>query len=386
MKILSYNSSARGSGQFVRSLKIAKIITSHFQKPEFLIIAGNSVLDQPVPERTKILRIPEIRKSVAGEYLSHSDKIATTFADRKLLIESTVRHYNPDVFLIDSRPSGLNGELSDIIHELKFHSKCKIVLMLRDIVDDPEMVKNNWREQNVYYLIKEIFDKVIIFGNKETYNAVEQYNLTNVGGKVFYVGYLNTGNDVQVKGNSKDDNEIHGRILITVGGGFDGDTIINTVCAHINDFSAANNHKYSFRIVLGSNSPLDIHTLYHSYPNIVNTTRIISHSKYFGELISEAELVISMCGYNTATELTDSHKKIIFIPRTHSGREQLIRSDIFANQFDGIWLLPENELTTDNLGALINQAMISPQPKKRRTVNNNEDLIAFFKYELKYEG
>lgn len=379
MKILAYNSSARGSGQFVRCLKIANIITKNFQKSRFLILVGNSYVNKQLSDRTDVLRMPEISKSIKGEHISRLGNIAETFAIRKAIIESTIEYYNPDIFLVDSRPTGLNGELLDVLKKLKLQSKCKIVLMFRDIVDDPDLVKKNWAEQNVYKLINEIYDKVIIFGNKETYNAIEKYELSQVEKKIFHVGYLGSEN------NSPSKKEISGHILITVGGGFDGDTIVKLVCEYINNLTTKNSHKFSYKIVLGSNSPLKTNTLFECYSNISNNTQIITHVENLESLISEAELVISMCGYNTVTELIGSYKKVILIPRTHSGSEQLIRSNIISQLYDGIWILPEKDLTIEKLGSLINQVMIFPRPEVREKTNANENLIDFFKQELGYE-
>jgi predicted glycosyltransferase len=184
---------------------------------------------------------------------------------------------------------------------------------------------------------------------------------------------------------SSDIEEIAGHILVTVGGGFDGDTIIKTVCAYIND-SFSSDHTLSYTIVLGSNSPLKISTLFEHYKNIIHNTQIVSHVESLEQFIAKAELVISMCGYNTFTELIGSNKKIIAIPRCHSGKEQLIRANTFAQFYDGIWVLPEKNLNFERLDSLIRCAISSPHPKRRIQMRGNENLVAFFRKELGYEG
>ena len=46
--------------------------------------------------------------------------------------------------------------------------------------------------------------------------------------------------------------------------------------------------------------------------------------------INTANLVVSMCGYNTITEVLQKGKKAIVIPRVKPGQEQLIRAQSMA--------------------------------------------------------
>ena len=124
------------------------------------------------------------------------------------------------------------------------------------------------------------------------------------------------------------------------------------------------------------------HSLFQHYKLISHNIQIFTHVECLESFISEAELVISMCGYNTFTELIGKRKKIIVIPRWHSGSEQLIRAKALAKYYDGIWILQKRDFTIKKLDALINHVICSPPPKVKFKMKGNEGLISFFKKEL----
>ena len=69
MRILLYNSGARGIGQYVRSLKIAEFLVSSLPDSSCRILAGNSIVERSLPENTDVVALPQISKSLDGRYL-----------------------------------------------------------------------------------------------------------------------------------------------------------------------------------------------------------------------------------------------------------------------------------------------------------------------------
>lgn len=385
MKVLIYNSSARGSGQFVRSLKVAQVITNSFRDARCVILAGNSRVERPVPDRTLIPAMPQIRKSRDGTYcLSSLNEIRSTtslpsvteaFAVRRLLIQSTIDQYDPDVFLVDSRPAGLNGELQDVLGQLARTSKCRTVLMLRDIVDEPGLVTRRWAQDGTYRLIDEAYEDVVIWGDEQIFDAVAAYGLSARRDKVAYLGYLGSPRLAVTDSDAGDGASPSGRILFTVGGGFDGSGIIETVCAYIKRTSSSD-HCLSFTIVLGAHSPIAISDLLARYGGPCRDAEVYSYVPGLEGLISKAAVVVTMCGYNTLVELIERNKRIIAIPSS-LGAEQAMRARILSSVYDGMWVIPERELTADALGQLVDSALRSPRPSTQIGMNGAANLTAF---------
>lgn len=389
MRILEYNSSARGSGQFVRSLKIAEVITSAIPNASCLVLAGNSLADRRLPERTELKTMPQIGRSISGDCFLRPMKTAgarrlrslsEAFAERKRIIESTIQNYDPDVFLVDSRPAGLNGELVEILTKMSARRTSKTVLLLRDIVDDPQLVVERW-SGGIYKLIDEAYDKVLVLGDEHIFDAVQKYQMSGLREKVTYLGYLGSTSVVSSESNANKARGSPKHMLITVGGGYDGGSIIETVCQYISSRSAQD-QKLSFSIVLGSNSPLSESCLIARYKGLSRTTKLYRHVRSLDRLIARADIVLSMCGYNTLMELIARKKRIIAVPRSHSGREQIIRASLLSRIYDGMQIIPQNELNVENVASSVDRALSAPPPAVQIEMNAATNLIAFLNREV----
>ena len=159
MKVLLYNSASRGTGQYVRSLKLSTIITAQDPSSTCTILAGNGVVDKLIPCRTAVIRLPQIQKLTSGVLtLSNSTyehdqvsqiSVPDALAERRRLITEAIRSIEPDIFIVDSRPAGVSGEL---IEALEFAAACgtRRLLFYRDIVDSPELTITRWRDDRIY--------------------------------------------------------------------------------------------------------------------------------------------------------------------------------------------------------------------------------------------
>jgi predicted glycosyltransferase len=374
----------------VRSLKIAEVITNAFPDARCVILAGNSCVERHLPTRTDVVRMPEIRKSKGGDYMLLPPSLAGStpqprcpseaFTIRKKIIQSTIKQYDPDMFLVDSRPSGLNDELLEVLAQMSAWSECKTVLMLRDIVDEPKLVTTRWADQGIYKLIDEAYDKVVVFGNEWIFDAIESYQMSPFRAKVFYLGYIGSPGFSASGCHPSESSGGPKHILITVGGGFDGADIIQTVCEYIS--RTPQNQQLAFSVVLGNNSTLAISDLFERYVDLSRNTQVYGHVSALDSLICKADLVVSMCGYNTLIELIERGKKIIAIPRTHSGSEQIMRASLLSNVYDGMWVIPEKELTVERLKVSIDRALMAPSPTVQMEMSGARNLIAFLEQEV----
>lgn len=385
MKVLAYNSAARGTGQFVRGLKLADTIVSAFGEARCTLLVGSNYFSRRCPENTTIVRLPEITKTLDGRTECRTLDVNRAFEIRQATIRSVLSEFRPDVFLVDSRPLGLNGELLHSLEAIRARGECKSMLILRDIVDEPASVKARWRDESVYEAIEALYDKIVILGEEAIYNAADMYGLTSFGKKVIYVGYLgdrvtqDADQSVRHHGSSDSVNSV----LVTVGGGYDGDRLIRSVCCYIESIADAQRH-ICFKIVLGGNSPLLKSALLADYPRITRDAEIIAYLDHLAALIAEADLVVTMCGYNTLTEALAHRKKLIAVPRSHSGSEQIIRAEAVARAYDGIWVLPEDKLSTEAIGQALRSGLAAPPPRVKIEMSGNARLVELLKNEVQH--
>ncbi len=356
-----YNSSARGTGQFVRSIKLAGIATELYKDAEVRILAGNGILPKDLPARTTLVALPEISKSTDGAYVSKGSDVDSAFARRQRLISEVVSEFEPNIFLVDSRPLGLRDELRDTLLTLRT-SKCRSALLLRDIIDDPVIVRKQWFDADWNQAVAALYLDVLVFGERQIFDAGSAYDFSAFAERVHHIGFLGSCNY------SEGDSEIVRRdagagnnILVTVGGGYDGDQIIRAVCEFI-QIQPKRFENIDYFLVLGLNSSLAAAELSNEYSWLPGKVRVYQHLKDVESLMIAADVVITMGGYNSITELMYLRKKIIAVPRLHSGREQLMRVELLASIYDGIWVAKMPQFSFQSLPSLLDCALASPAP------------------------
>jgi predicted glycosyltransferase len=143
--------------------------------------------------------------------------------------------------------------------------------------------------------------------------------LEGLESRVHFVGYV--GRRAPAKGNGT------GRMLATFGGGFDAYAKIRLVC---DAFRIVARHRpaYSLEVVTGGFLPdAGFREIEQCYGDRIRVTRFLPG---LASRLGEYELVISMAGYNTCTELYLSSTRSIVLPRTIPGnQEQLVRARRF---------------------------------------------------------
>jgi predicted glycosyltransferase len=382
MRIVLYNSAARGAGQYVRSLKLANLVTSSDPGSTCTIVAGNSVVDRLLPDHTTVVRLPQISKQTNGAFivedrLHHSRhgyrlELSQALAERKQLINDVLDSCVPDVFIVDSRAAGLSGELVVPLERLSSLGTRRI-LLYRDIVDSPELTVERWQNEGVYQIIENLYESIVFLGEQWLFDAVGNYRLRAVKDKVFHVGILGASSS-RAADWSRSVAGDRANLLVTVGGGYDGDVIVDAVCNLLID-SSLRYDCLTVTIVLGAHSPLKVNAVQHCLEAANVRAKVIGHLPDLAPEIDKADVIISMCGYNSIFEIIQARKKVIVVPRSHSGCEQLIRANILRAVYDGLWIIPQNEVSPERLARGLADALSAPSPRKLLHMNGAANIL-----------
>jgi predicted glycosyltransferase len=83
-------------------------------------------------------------------------------------------------------------------------------------------------------------------------------------------------------------------------------------------------------IFCGAEMPLEQQQQIHQQAEKLPGVTVLEFTNDLMSYVNTADAVISMCGYNTITEVLQKSKKAIVIPRIKPGKEQLIRSQAMA--------------------------------------------------------
>jgi predicted glycosyltransferase len=241
-------------------------------------------------------------------------------------------------------------------------------------VDAPHQTVRRWQDEGVYCLIQSLYDSVVFFGEQSVFDALVEYRLQPYKAKVVHLGFLGSPG-FDIANSTVPAPSAKRRVLVTVGGGFDGSEIIETVCGVLTDKTTLMG-TLAFTIVLGAHSPLTHDQIARQFQDAATDVEVVAYVSDLTSRIVEADVVISMCGYNALFELIEAEKKIIAVPRCHSGYEQSLRCRLMSCIYDGLWVIPQDELSPQRLAIALADALEAPPPRVRIPMNGAANLLS----------
>ncbi len=270
------------------------------------------------------MRIPGVIKLRNGEYTSlnlHLD-IEETLRLRGSIIRHTAEIFDPDVFIVDKEPQGLRGEVTDTLTEMKTRGT-RLILGLRDVMDEPRLLVPEWRRKKVLPLLRDIYDEIWVFGLEQICNPLAEMNLPGkVERKLVYTGYLprRVGQAESVQAP-----EITNRpyILVTPGGGGDGAPLIDWV---LRAYESDRLLPYPALLVFGPFMPPEQQAEFIERAAGLENVEAITFDPHMESLMAKAVGVVAMGGYNTFCEILSLDKRALIVPGEWPRLEQTIRA------------------------------------------------------------
>ena len=324
-RILIYSHDTFGLGHLRRCRAIAHALVEHFKHLSVLILSGSPIIGSfDFRTRVDFVRIPGVIKLRNGEYTSlnlHLD-IEQTLSMRASIIRHTAEIFDPDLFIVDKEPVGLRGEVLETLETLKPRGT-RLVLGLRDVMDEPRLLMPEWKRKNVLPALREIYDEIWVYGLPQICNPLEGISLPlSVRQKMTYTGYLHR--EVPTGGAPPRLPEITNRpyLLVTTGGGGDGEGLIEWVLrAYEHDPLLP----YPALLVLGPFMPPERQAEFMDRAARLKRVDAITFHGNLETLVSRAAGVVAMGGYNTFCEVLSMDKRALIVPRTAPRLEQFIR-------------------------------------------------------------
>ena len=350
-KIIIYSHDTYGLGHLRRCTKIAKALKAAFSNSSILIITGSPHAGKyELPDGLDFVKLPAVVKTGANQYEPRS--LGGSFEDilrlRQNLILETVRTFSPHLLIVDHAPLGMKGEMKETLRWLKNHNPdCGLILGLRDIIDEPDSVIASWLRDDVYDYLDNIYDRILVYGPPSIFDPTYSYRFSEKArSKTSFTDYIvdfEGGNElltIPEKGKAE-----RKQIFLTVGGGEDGVHIVRSymemLSRHVDDL------RVSSTIVCGPFFPPEMKV---AIKACAESLRVELHdfvSDITGHMRS-ADLVISMGGYNTVTEILANARKALIIPREHPRKEQLLRAQRLS-ETGVISYVSAETLTTETL-------------------------------------
>ncbi|MFD0914969.1 glycosyltransferase family protein [Pseudahrensia aquimaris] len=349
-RILIYSHDSYGLGHLRRCRTIAEALVQNHPNTTVLIVSGSEIAGSfnNVPG-IDVIKIPGIIKLENGDYASRAEGVAleTTLSMRRKLIAKTAQVFDPHLFIVDKEPMGLRGEVEPTLVERQL-AGCKTVLGLRDVMDDPQTLQEEWDDKGLIPKTASLFDEIWIYGPRDFWNPLEGIDVPpHMAAKTHHVGFINRHRDPQSQ--SLNIALPDHFILVTAGGGGDGDDIMLDVLAA----RTAHDDLPPMVLLAGPFMPPAKRQAVHAQAQPFEDITVIDFVAEPEVLMRRADAVVGMCGYNTFCEILSYDKPALYLPRTTPRMEQWVRADRAAALGLASMISSENAADPDKMAAAL---------------------------------
>jgi predicted glycosyltransferase len=324
-RVLIYSHDSFGLGHLRRCREIAHSLVAADSDLSVLILSGSPIIGSfDFKSRVDFVRVPGVIKLRNGEYTSlnlHID-IKHTLAIRASIIEHTAKIFDPHLFLVDKEPLGLHGEVRNTLALLRARGT-PCVLGLRDVMDDPAALASEWKRKNVVPALRKYYDEIWVYGLPQVCEPLAGLQLPDsLRKKMTYTGYLQRDTP-ETASSFVPDKITEPYLLVTVGGGGDGDHIIDWV---LRAYETDPDLPDPTLLVLGPFMNPQQQADFLQRTARLDKVEAITFDARIESLMARAKAVVSMGGYNTFCELLSFDKRALVVPRMTPRMEQYIRA------------------------------------------------------------
>ena len=325
-RILIYSHDTFGLGHLRRCRTIAQSMVQRRKGLTVLILSGSPIIGSfNFRTRVDFVRIPGVIKLRNGEYSSlslHMD-IAEVLELRASIIRHTAEVFKPDLFLVDKEPLGLRGEIHDTLQFLNSRGT-PLVLGLREVLDHPMLLAKEWERKNAVPALRDLYDEIWVYGLPQICDALAGIDLPEeVREKITYTGYLRSNIPAEVIHNPGNRPFEEPYILVTTGGGGDGEHLIDWV---LSAYEHDPDIPYPSLMVYGPFMSPQRREKFQIRVDKIANVKALTFDSNVERLMSGAAGVVAMGGYNTFCEILTMDKPAVIAPRTRPRMEQYIRA------------------------------------------------------------
>ncbi len=376
MRFLFYSHDGLGLGHTRRNLAIASALTELAPEASVLLATGaDYVARLGLPQHVDILKLPGLRKIANGEYCSRHLNIPVPDIRelRSEMLTTAVKAFFPSVVLVDKHPFGASGEFRTGLEELRKQGG-RAALGLRDILDEPEYVLEEWSPMRMQHRIAAYYDEVFVYGQRSIFDAATAYEFPpSMAERTHFCGYVENMEtdadiaDMKLPFPSRED-RVRPVVLATTGGGEDG---FATLEAFVRASAGAS---WQGVVISGPMTPEPEATAIKrlAEENGVIVRKFLPH---LSALFWSVDALVCMGGYNTLCEAVSKGVPTVCVPRIVPRTEQLIRSRAFE-KLGLLRTIRPDQLSVENLRAEISNAL-----KQSR-----QDLLARAQKHLSFDG
>jgi predicted glycosyltransferase len=348
-----------GLGHIRRTLTLARAVTELDSDASALVVTGAPLAPgAELPPRVDTVKLPMLKRE-AGAELGARNLVMESgdlHALRSSLALAAAATFAPDVAVIDKLPLGLGGELEPTLQALRA-AGTRIVLGLRDVEEDPIMVRRRWRAMGARDALRRYYDAVLVYGPADGgADALSCVGYSDLAASVHHVGYIGAPLPSQPPADLPSD-----YVLATVGGGADGFPVLAAVIDGVRLRPLGR----PVVVVAGPlMDPGEVKELRHRATGL--PVCVFEARPDMDAVVAGARGVVAMAGYNTVAEITRAGHPAVLVPRVGPSAEQLIRAQALADRGSFAMIHPD-QLTPARMADELHAMLQRPRPRYEPT-------------------
>jgi predicted glycosyltransferase len=365
-RVAFYSHDTVGLGHTRRNITIAAAMVAEHPATDVLLLTGApeaTVL--PLPPCTEVLTLPTLRKGLDGGYSPRvlSGPLDDLLHMRSCLLETALATYDPDLLVVDKVARGVDCELDRALKTLRAMGRARIVLGLRDVLDEPRTARREWELSQTTEAVRDLYDAVWVYGDPSVYDPVSEYRLSDdVAALVSYTGYLAgpPPDCLRVRHSVSSPAAPPDRpyVLCQVGGGEDGHALAR---AFVRAPLPADHHGV---LLTGPHMPAQQRRRLLRDAGGRTDMTVLEFVPGAQDFVRRADATVSMGGYNSVCELLSARGPALVVPRARPRAEQAVRAERLE-EAGWVDVLPAAGATPARIGRWLSRSLrATPRPRR----------------------
>lgn len=352
--IALYSHDSVGLGHARRNRALAYALAEHLPaltggSVSGLLIAGHPDAGRdPLPEGWDWLVLPGMTRTRGGYGPRRLGLDPGALRDlRSATIDAALTALNPDLFIADRHPFGIDGELEPVLANLRARGTAT-VLGLREVLDSPRVASAEWEALGGAEHVASYLDAVWVYGDHHVYDPRLTGELPPALSRLATpTGYLSHGRPA---GRPASPGRASPKppppyVLTVLGGGSDGAELARLAA------SAQLPDGHQHLLITGPQMPeQDIAEIRALAAAASEATTVIRSAADVPELIAEAVSVVCMGGYNTMAEVMATDTPALVVPR-HRRRQEQPRRALALAAVGAVETCDPETLTAEDIAA-----------------------------------
>lgn len=367
-RVLFYCQHVLGIGHLVRSAEIVRHLS---RDSKVLFISGGEKPDGfrfPEHENIEILQLPPLRTSPDFSNLQvceSSRSLKETKNLRRAKLLQALAGFEPDLIVTELFPFGrkkFRFELLPLLEHVR--QQCRRTLVVSSVRDILVTRKDQDEyEQRVCDLVNTFYDLVLVHGDKNFIPLEDTFSrVRDLRCPVVYTGYVMRHSRVkEADASCFPPTERRQRLIVVSNGSgqyLTGQRLLESVLRAARLLQGRISHE--FHVFAGPLMPEEAYTRLKELACESSNVKLSRYTPNLGAVLKQAELSVSMAGYNTIMDVLSSGVRALVYPVTSNGdQEQIVRAESLAKVgvIDVIDVIATEELSPEELARKLEQAL-----------------------------